>query len=168
MVDCMSTSPHSWTVFSHAGCVSCPTLSRMQPLCLWQHVDEELMCKLEMDQSSRFRNRDANVAVSFPFLSSMRPENVSKMVRLVGGPLPKGAIAPLSLSKSMSAPLQNLVHLHSKIWCIPLSKIPSYSLPKSGHLFSQQSRVSFQKSDHLSLPKKVQPSELLLSSSRIC
>ena len=96
MVDCMSTSPHAWTVFSHAGCVSCPTLSRMQPLCLWQHVDEELMCKLEMDQSSRFRNRDANVAVSFPFLSSMRAENVSQMVRLVGGRLPNGAIAPLS------------------------------------------------------------------------
>ena len=39
---------------------------------------------------------DANVAVNFPFLSSMRAENVSKMVRLVGGHLPNGAIAPLS------------------------------------------------------------------------
>ena len=90
---------------------------------------------------------DANVAVSFPFLSSMRAENVSKMVRLVGGHLPNGAIAPLSWSESVSAPLQNLVHFHSKIWCIPLQK--SGASP-------QQSHVSFQKSYHLSLPKKVQ------------
>ena len=96
MMDCMSTSPDAWIVFSHAECVLCPTLSRMQPFCLWQHVDEELMYKLEVNQSWRFRNRDANVAVSFPFLSSMRAENVSQMVRLVGGRLPNGAIAPLS------------------------------------------------------------------------
>ena len=89
---------------------------------------------------------DANVAVSFPFLSSMRAENVSKMVQLVGGCLPNGAIAPLSWSESVSAPLQNLVHLYSKNWCI--------SIQKSG-ASPQQSRVSFQKSDHLSLPKKV-------------
>ena len=87
-------------------------------------VDEELMRKLEVDQSWRFRNRDANVAVSFPFLSSMRAENVSKMVRLVDGRLPNGAIAPLSWSESVSTPLQNLVHLHSKIWCIPPFKNP--------------------------------------------
>ena len=96
MMDCMSTSLDAWIVFSHAECMLCPTLSRMQPFCLWQHVDEELMCKLEVNQSWRFRNRDANVAVSFPFLSSMRAENVSQMVRLVGGRLPNGAIAPLS------------------------------------------------------------------------
>ena len=59
-------------------------------------MDEELMRKLEVDQSWRFNNQDANVAVSFPFISSMRAKNVSKMVRLVDGRLPNGAISPLS------------------------------------------------------------------------
>ena len=44
-------------------------------------------------------------------------------------------------------PDQNRCPLLSKIWCISIQK--SSASP-------QQSRVSFQKSDHLSLPKKVQ------------
>nr|CAN78513.1 hypothetical protein VITISV_042695 [Vitis vinifera] len=118
-MDCMSTSPDAWIVFSHAECVLCPTLSRMQPFCLWQHVDEELMCKLEVDQSWRFRNRDANVAVSFPFLSSMRAENVSQMVRPLKSTsrLPRVTIrGQINLSTKVSEVTQKKEGISRGLW----------------------------------------------------
>ena len=69
-----------------------------------------------------------------------------------------------SSPKSGASPCKNLVHHSSKIWCVPLSKIPSYPLPKSGHLSLQKSGASLFKNLIIFLfQKSPAPSELLLS-----
>ena len=93
------------------------------------------------------------------------------MVRLVDGRLPNGAIALLSWSESVSAPLQNLVHLHAKIWCITLQKSDASPFQKSHHtpfqnlvIFSLYNLVyPFKNLIIFLFQKSPAPSELLLS-----